>query len=925
MKKVLSLSLFLLAFLHVTGQSIDQKVDSVLQLMTLQEKVGQMTQVERTALTDIQDLATYGIGSILSGGGSAPSPNTVSSWASMYDNFQSIALQSNLGIPLLYGIDAVHGHNNVYGAVIFPHNIGLGCTWNLDLIRTANQIVAKEVAATGIDWTFSPCIAVARNERWGRTYEGFGETPDIQKIMAAASVEGLQGTDLGLNETILACAKHFVGDGGTADGIDQGNTIATEAELRDIHMEGFKDAIDAEVGTVMASYSSWNGQKLHGNGYLLTDVLKDELGFEGFVISDWKGVDQVDGDYRTAIKIAINAGIDMVMVPDRYEVFIGHLISLVQDGEVSMARIDDAVRRILRQKFLLNLFAEPFTDASLAASFGSQDHRDVARQTVRESVVLLNAKNNILPLQKDNQTILVAGTLAADLGAQCGGWTISWQGANGNITEGTDILTGIQQTVGSSEIIYSPNGNFNGPVDAAIVVIGEKTPYAESAGDRASLHLETADVELIKTLKEAGIPTIAVLVSGRPMIISDLLPYTDAMLAVWYPGSEGKGIAEILFGDYLPTGQLTHSWPKDMTQVPINVGDANYAPLFAHRTGLQDFPTNDASDQLLPYAAATSEDGNTIYLALSDRVTAVNAAAGDFMVRINGVANPGLVQTITTAGFDESILVLSLNNAVQPQQSVSLSYTGGNIFATDLALDALVDFYVFNAANGLNSGPLTIPGRIEAESYFDMNGIQTEPCTDIGGGLNVGFIENGDWLKYEVQVTQTGWYQMTGRIAGFAGGSLLVTFNDTVQANIDYVATGGWQNWQSFTTTVYLDAGNYIMQAHAQSDGFNINYFDFALTTTNTSELSPSVTAVEVFPNPFSDHLDLRFDAASSQPVSIKLIDVTGKINQPLYRGTVRQGPNNFHFPMETALPAGIYFIEIKDAARRYFFKVKKG
>ena len=478
MKYVLILLGIILLNLQLNGQglTVDEKVDSLLNLMSLEEKVGQMAQAERTELENMNDIASFGLGSLLSGGGSSPSPNTVAGWAAMYDNFQSIALQSNRGIPIIYGIDAVHGHNNAYGAVIFPHDIGMGCTWDPELVMQADQVVAEEVASTGLDWTFSPCIAVPQNERWGRTYEGFGETAEIQKLMAAACVDGLQGDDLSTNVSILACAKHFVGDGGTTNGNDQGNTVVSEEVLRNLHMAGYADAIESGVGSIMASYSSWNGEKMHGNEYLLTEVLKNEMGFEGFIVSDWKGVDQLHEDYREAIKRAINAGIDMVMVPDRYEVFIAHLISLVEDNEVSESRIDDAVRRILKQKFLLNLFDEPYTDPSLSGSFGSQEHRNIAKQAVRESIVLLDAKNDRLPLQKNNQTILVAGSLAADLGAQCGGWTISWQGGNGAITPGTNILTGIQNVVESSEVIYSPSGNYNDPVDLAVVVVGEKVP-----------------------------------------------------------------------------------------------------------------------------------------------------------------------------------------------------------------------------------------------------------------------------------------------------------------------------------------------------------------------------------------------------------------------------------------------------------------
>ncbi|MBK7407159.1 MAG: glycoside hydrolase family 3 C-terminal domain-containing protein [Saprospirales bacterium] len=923
MRYTLLILINLLISLSAIGQTLDQLADSVLMLMTLEEKVGQMTQVERGEFNNIQDLATYGIGSILSGGGSSPTPNTRAAWASMYDNFQSIALQSNLGIPILYGIDAVHGHNNVYGAVIFPHNIGMGCTWNPDLVRTANEIIAKEVAATGIDWTFSPCIAVPQNERWGRTYEGFGETAEIQKIMAKESVVGLQGSDLGASETILACAKHFVGDGGTTDGIDQGNTAVTEEVLRNVHMEGYIDAIDAGVATVMASYNSWNGEKLHGHEYLLTDVLKDELGFEGFIISDWKGVDQIEEDYRTAIKRGINAGIDMVMVPDQYEVFIGHLISLVEDNEVSEDRIDDAVRRILKQKFRLNLFEEPFTDGALAASFGSPAHRDIARQAVRESMVLLNAKNEVLPLQKNDQTILVVGALAADLGAQCGGWTISWQGSNGNSTEGTDILTGIQQIAETSQVIYSPTGDYSGPVDVAVVVVGEKTPYAEGVGDRTSLLLDGADIQVMKNLKEAGIPTIALLVSGRPMILGEMLPYTDAMIAAWYPGTEGAGIAEVLFGDYQPSGKLTHSWPREMSQIPINVGDSNYAPLFAYKAGLLEFPTDTSFEKLLPYAATTSKDGNTILLALSDKITAMNAALSDFEVHIDGAPAPNIINGISIADFDESILLFSLNTPIQYEEAVTLSYAGTAIASSDLILDSLTNYFVYNAVSGLNISHL-IPGKIEAEDYFEMNGIQTESCSDIGGGLNVGYIEAGDWLKYNVQVTQSGLYNIVNRIAGFSGGTLLITFNDSLETEVTYTATGGWQNWQDFTTSIYLEEGFYSMQVHAQSDAFNINYFNFGLVSAAMSPLHSLIQHIEAYPNPVSDVLSLEFSNATTQNVQIQLIDPSGKLVQALYRGRLTAGTNTFSFPLDANLPAGVYFVEIKDKYKRHFKKVVK-
>lgn len=400
--------------------TIDQRAEDLLSRMTLDEKIGQMTQADRQYLETEADITTYALGSLLSGGGSAPQDNSPVGWANMYDSYQSRALATRLYIPLIYGIDAVHGHNNVKGAVIFPHNIGMGCTWNPDLVREAERITAKEVAGTGIDWTFAPCIAVPQDERWGRTYEGFGETAELAALMSAAAVAGFQGDTLGSRESILACAKHFVGDGGTTGGKDQGNTQIDEATLRAIHLPGYVAAIESGVGSIMASLSSWNGQKIHGNHYLLTTVLKEELGLKGFVVSDWSAIDQLPGGYSSDVENAINAGIDMVMVPDKYKTFISTLKSLVQQGKVTEERINDAVRHILNIKFQMGLFERPYTDRTLTSQIGSASHRAVARECVRQSLVLLKKKDNIIPLPKSNVKIAVAGKNANDLGNQCG-------------------------------------------------------------------------------------------------------------------------------------------------------------------------------------------------------------------------------------------------------------------------------------------------------------------------------------------------------------------------------------------------------------------------------------------------------------------------------------------------------------------------
>ncbi|NUN70179.1 MAG: glycoside hydrolase family 3 C-terminal domain-containing protein [Bacteroidetes bacterium] len=569
------------------AKTIDEQVEALLGSMTLEEKIGQMTQAERGALTNITDIKTYHLGSLLSGGGSSPSSNTPSAWADMYDGYQAMALSTRLKIPLLYGIDAVHGHNNVKGATIFPHNIGLGATRDADLVKRAAAVVAKEVAGTGIDWTFAPCIAVPRDERWGRTYEGFGETPELQVMMAPAAVQGFQGTLSGKNTEILACAKHFVGDGGTAGGDDQGNTVLTEEQLRAIHMPGYVEAIKQGVGSIMASYNSWNGTKLHGHKYLLTDVLKGELGFQGFVVSDWEAVDQISGDYPTAILYAISAGVDMVMVPIRYQYFIAELKKLVQRGDIPMYRIDDAVRRILKVKFRMGLFEKPFTDRSLTATVGSAAHRAVARECVQKSLVLLKNSNAVLPLKKNAARIHVAGKNADDIGNQCGGWTISWQGMSGNITTGTTILQALRKAVpNASAVTFSVTGSGAAGADVGIVVVGE-TPYAEGAGDNSQLTLSSEDLSAVANMKAAGIPVVVILISGRPMIINSVVSEADAVVAAWLPGTEGEGVADVLFGDVNFSGVLPHSWPRSVQQLPLNLGDAVYDPLFPYGFGLK--------------------------------------------------------------------------------------------------------------------------------------------------------------------------------------------------------------------------------------------------------------------------------------------------------------------------------------------------
>jgi beta-glucosidase len=584
--------------------SYDAQARELLARMTLEEKVGQMTQAEQDALKEPADVQNYSLGSLLSGGSSDPKAgNSLGAWTDLYDRVQSLALKSRLGIPILYGIDAVHGHSNVLGATVFPHNVGLGCTRNAGLVERAARVTAEEVRATGINWTFAPCVTVPRDERWGRTYEGFGESPDLARDLGEAAVRGFQGRDLGDPLSILACAKHYVGDGGTSMGtasfeqpathkhyLDQGDTRVSEAELRRIHMQGYVSTVRAGVGSIMPSYSSWNGTKMSAQKYLMTDVLKGELKFDGFLISDYNAVDQITKDYKQAIEISINAGMDMVMVPTKYREFYTLLVQLVREGRVPQSRIDDAVLRILRVKVAMGLTERGrsvLADRRLHSTFGSAEHRAVARECVRRSLVLLKNGRRTLPLRKTAARIHVAGKGADDIGNQCGGWTIDWQGKSGAVTTGgTTILQAVRDTVSrGTKVTFSKDGSGARGADVGVVVVGE-TPYAEGVGDREDLSLDAEDAATIDRMKEAGIPVVVVLLSGRPLIVNDALAKADAFVAAWLPGTEGQGVADVLFGDYRPTGKLSLTWPRSTAQIPINVGDRNYDPLFPYGFGL---------------------------------------------------------------------------------------------------------------------------------------------------------------------------------------------------------------------------------------------------------------------------------------------------------------------------------------------------
>lgn len=588
----------------------DAQAKELLSKMTLEEKIGQMTQPEQDkVLANQGDMQKYFIGSVLSGGDSDPvKDNSLEEWTLLFDRVQDEAMQTRLKIPALYGIDAVHGHSNVLGAVIFPHNIALGCTGDAELVEKIGKITAKEMRATGIHWTFAPAVTVPQDIRWGRTYEGFSEDPAIVKELGRAIVMGLQGTDLSDPLSVVACAKHYLGDGGTAATkeprpgfpgpggrmwLDQGDLKCDEATLRKIHLPGYLSAIEAGVGTIMPSYSSWNGVKCSGSRRLMTEILKEELGFKGFLISDYNAIYQIDPkDPKNSIMISINAGMDMAMVPSGYKDFFDKLKELVEEEKVPMSRIDDAVTRILRVKYAMGLMDESRSqkaDRTLHEDFGSQAHRELAREAVRKSVVLLKNENNVLPVSKDITRIHVAGKSADNIGNQCGGWTIRWQGQTGDVTPGgTTVLQAIKAAVSKdTEVTYSRDGSGAEGASIAIAVVGE-IPYAEGLGDREDLSLDGMDVQTVDNLKKAGVPVVTVVISGRPLIVEEILPKTDSLMAAFLPGTEGQGISDVLFGDYKPTGRLSYSWPKSNDQLPLNINmpEEEYDPRYPLGYGL---------------------------------------------------------------------------------------------------------------------------------------------------------------------------------------------------------------------------------------------------------------------------------------------------------------------------------------------------
>ena len=604
---------------------VELRVKDLLSRMTLQEKVGQMTQAERAPIEgEPAQLTELGVGSVLSGGGSVPTPNTPEAWANMVDKFQQAALETRLHIPIIYGVDSVHGHGNLYGATIFPHNIGLGATRDPKLVEEVEAVTAAETRASGPQWVFAPCICAPQDDRWGRTYEGFGESPALVEEMETA-IRGFQGPPGHLSEPdhVLATAKHFAGDGDTIYGtsttsgykIDQGVSITDRHEFFEKALRQYIPAVQKyDVGTVMPSYSSvdWtedgvgNPIKMTAEGGLITGFLKEHLGFEGFVISDYNAIQQLPGDFEEQVKAGVMAGVDMFMEPESYKEFEETLLKEVEAGEIPESRIDDAVSRILKAKFELGLFEHPFTNRSGIPEIGDQAHREVARRAAEESQVLLKDSEGAVPI-KPGGDVYVAGSNANNIGNQAGGWTLTWQGGSNNPTPipGTTILQGIEGANAGGTTTFSEGATEPVPSDATGVIVVGETPYSEGYGDVGgpqwafdpgdegkprppkTMEFSAADKAAIDKVCAEAAKCVVVIVSGRPLIIEPAqLEEIDGLVEAWLPGSQGEGVSDDLFGTTPYTGKLPVSWPKTLEQEPINVGEPEYDPLFPFGYGL---------------------------------------------------------------------------------------------------------------------------------------------------------------------------------------------------------------------------------------------------------------------------------------------------------------------------------------------------
>lgn len=747
--------------------ALEKRITDLMAGMTVEDKVGQLVQGDIASVTP-DDVRRYRLGSILAGGNSDPGGRYDASpaeWLALADAFYDASMDTSKGgkaIPLLFGIDAVHGQSNIIGATLFPHNIGLGATRNPELLRQIGGITALETRVTGMEWTFAPTVAVPQDDRWGRTYEGYSESPDVVASYAAAMVEGLQGR-VGTPEFldgrhVIASVKHFLGDGGTTDGKDQGDTRISESDLVRIHAAGYPPAIAAGAQTAMASFNSVNGEKMHGHRHYLTDVLKGRMNFGGFVVGDWNGHGQVKGCTTTDCPATINAGLDMAMASDSWKGFYETTLAAVKDGRITPQRLDDAVRRILRVKFRLGLFeaGRPSTRAVSGqfALIGAPAHRAVARQAVRESLVLLKNQNGLLPLSP-KQLILVAGDGADDVGKQAGGWTLNWQGTGTtrkDFPNADTIYEGIarQASAAGGEAVLSVDGRYAVKPDVAVVVFGED-PYAEFQGDRPTLAYKPGnetDLALLKRLKADGIPVVAVFLSGRPLWVNREINAADAFVAAWLPGSEGAGIADVLLRgsdgrvqhDF--KGKLSFSWPRTATQYANNVGQKDYDPLFAFGFGLTYADNGDLA--ALPEASGVSgnEGATGVFFARGD-------AGPGMALRLEQAAGQGLTVTrVPDALPDDRLKITGVDHLAQ-EDGRRLAWSGKGEAVAALQSHTALDLQRESNGDLMLLTTLRVDAAPKGEAWLSV-GCSAGCSARVAIGPALAALPQGQWKRVGV-------------------------------------------------------------------------------------------------------------------------------------------------------------------------------
>ncbi len=797
--------------LQMTDKTIQDKVSSIMSKMSLEEKIGQMIIVDYIPLHfDLQSIVKYNIGNVLFGPDSDPDLNTAGTWASYIDSLQNIALSSNLKIPLFIAADAVRGHNNISNGTFFPHNIAMGCTRNSRLVMEEGKITATELAATGVRLAFSPCYIASQDIRWGGTFESYSENESIVKTMSQAYNSGFNSTVLPDGGKVVNCPKIF---GNVSLVFDEG-VLSNKLNTKEGALFSFDDSLIVNSKSLYVRLD-----QLAENGTLLNSLKKNPQ-FNGFVVGDWESVNSIPEDYYTIIKKSVNAGVDMFIEMSTYKKFFDAMKLCVASGDISNDRIDDAVRRILYQKVASGLFEHPMSYPELMEKINSKSSKNIVRTSVRESVVLLTNKNNILPLSKKEERIHIAGSGANNLAMQCGGYTIGWQGLEDKEMNGTTIMEAIKQTNTVSKITYSKNGQGASGADVGIVVIGEQ-PYADWFGSKKELFLSQEDINTVMNVKNAGVPVVCIILSGRPVILDPILNYCDAIVAAWLPGSDATGIVDVLYGDVNPIGKLSFTWPSAMNQVPLNK-DSQTNALFPFGSGIT---TYDAS-QKIPSAriimGSVVKNGAAIEVSFSKPITDTTAFT-KFSVL---VANKPVTVVASDIKKETKSIVLLLSDSVKVNQKVTLSLNSNGLKSSDRTdILPINNFIVFNPLTSFRK-IYKIPAMIQAEKYTDQRDIDIQECWDDRGGQSV-MLEKGEWVEYLLQSTFPGYYDVVFRVKSEKKAELILSVDgrDIGTVKVKPSKSGAWTS--TTLKHVYITNGKQSFTVRAKNENVALNWISF--------------------------------------------------------------------------------------------------